>query len=90
MTEFEKGLANDMLDHLMKVEWWRDLLTYRDGKTPLFVAVRDNRLSIYVCRRVIFKRIREERGAIRVTFDGRYFYGPKAKRATSSSMARMF
>ena len=46
MTEFGMGLPNDMLDHLMKMEWWRDLLTYRDDKTPLFVAVRDNYLSI--------------------------------------------
>jgi hypothetical protein len=61
MTEFGTGLPNDMLDHLMKMEWWRDLLTYRDGKTPLFVAVRDNYLSIYVCGRAIFKRIWEER-----------------------------
>ena len=46
MAEFGMGLPNDMLDNLMKTEWWRDLLAYRDDGTPLFVAVRDNYLSI--------------------------------------------
>jgi hypothetical protein len=78
MNEFAMRLPNDMLDHLMKMEWWRALLAYRDDGTPLFVAVRNNYLSIYVCGRAIFKRIWEERGAIRASFDGRYFYGPKA------------
>ena len=41
---------------------------------------RDNYLSIYVCGRAIFKRIWEERGAIRASFDGRYFYGPKTNK----------
>ena len=80
MAEFAMGLPNDMLDHLMKMEWWCNLLAYRDEGTPLFVAVRDNYLSIYVCGRAIFKRIWEERGAIHASFDGRYFYGPKTNK----------
>jgi hypothetical protein len=78
MAEFGMGLPNDMLDHLAKTKWWRDLLAYRDDGTPLFVAVRDNYLSIYVCGRAIFKRIWAERGAIRASFDRRYFYDSKA------------
>jgi hypothetical protein len=46
MAEFGMGLPNDMLDHLAKTKWWRDLLAYRDDGTPLFVAVRDNYLSM--------------------------------------------
>jgi hypothetical protein len=79
MAEFAMGLPNDMLDHLMKMEWWCNLLAYRDEGTPLFVAVRNNYLSVYVCGRAIFKRIWEERGAIHASFDGRYFYGPKTE-----------
>jgi len=75
---FEIGLPDDMLDRMWKREWWRELLAYRDEGIPLFVAVRNNYLSVYVCGRAIFKEIREKKnGAIHAIFDKRYFYGPK-------------
>ena len=80
MAEFAIGLPNGMLDDLTKMKWWRDLLVYRHEGTPLFVAVRHDYLSVYVCGRAIFKRIWEERGAIHASFDGRYFYGPKTEK----------
>jgi hypothetical protein len=79
---FQIRLPNDMLERLGKTEWWRDLLKYRDEENnPLFVAVRNNYLSVYVCGRAIFKEISKKRnGEIHAVFDRRYFHGPKAAR----------
>jgi hypothetical protein len=69
----------DMLDRLGEKEWWQHLLAYRDEgtpPTPLFVAVRNTYLSVYVRGRALFKRIEEIDGEIRATCDRRYFFGP--------------
>ena len=68
---FKIGLPDGMLNRLAEKEWWRDLLAYDDD--PLFVAVRDNYLSVYVRGKAIFKRVEEKNGKILATCDRRYF-----------------
>jgi hypothetical protein len=76
---FEMSLKDGLLDRLAQLQWWRDLLGYRDPDNGqhFFVAVRKDYLSVYFFGNAIFKKIYENRsGAIVATVDRRYFDGP--------------
>jgi hypothetical protein len=76
---FEMSLKDGLLDRLAELQWWRDLLAYRDPDNGqhFFVAVRKNYLSVYFFGNAIFKKIYENQsGAIVATVDRRYFDGP--------------
>jgi hypothetical protein len=76
---FEMSLKDGLLDRLSELQWWRDLLAYRDPDNGqhFFVAVRKNYLSVYFFGNAIFKKIYENQGgAIVATVDRRYFDGP--------------
>lgn len=74
-NQFTMRLPTGMVSRLAGTNWGKQLLDFRDGDNHLFIAVRDNYLSVYVEGRAVFKRIEEKGGKLVAVFDQRYLLG---------------
>ena len=72
---FTMRLPRGMASRLAETDWGQQLLRYRDNNDHLFIAVRNDYLSVYLRGRAIFKRIEEKKGALVASFDQRYLLG---------------
>lgn len=77
-NQFAMRLPTGMVSRLADTDWGQELLGFRDGKDHLFIAVRDNYLSVYVEGRAVFKTIEEKNGRLAAAFDQRYLLGKDA------------
>ncbi|KRR23597.1 hypothetical protein [Bradyrhizobium retamae] len=75
LNKFTMKLPDGMPSRLVDTDWGKRLLSFRDGKDHLFIAVRDNYLSVYINGRALFKKIEEKNGKLVATFDQRYLLG---------------
>jgi hypothetical protein len=75
LNKFTMKLPDGMASRLVDADWGKRLLSFRDGKDHLFIAVRDNYLSVYINGRAVFKKIEEKNGKLVAAFDQRYLLG---------------
>ena len=74
-NRFTMNLPDGMVPRLASTGWGKQLFNFRDGKDHLFIAVRDNYLSVYIEGRAVFKKIEEKGGKLVAVFDQRYLLG---------------